>query len=198
MARIAYADVGQLEPDAAAILGTVRDSIDAASGADMKDDEVPYIFRALVHSPPSLEAIWTLLGNLWGGTQLDRQLQELVILRVAQVRRSDYEWGRHRRAAEHIGVPDSKVDALERFADAPELTDAERAAIGLVDVLAREGDAPQSAIDAALEHFSERQLVELTLFAGAYVMVATFLAALRIDQEPNDPRLPPVAAASPA
>ncbi len=191
MARIAYPEVSELPPDAASILTTVRTSIDAASGADMKDDQIPNVFRALVLSPRLLDAQWTLLGALWNGTELDRSLQELVILRVAQVRRSDYEWGRHRRVAQSIGISDAKVAALARFADAEELTDAERAAIGLADELARSGDAPQSVIDAVLEHFTERQLVELTFLVGTYVMVGIFLTALRIDQEPRDPRLPP-------
>ncbi len=138
-----------------------------------------------------LEAMWTLLGALWNGTELDRHLQELVILRVAQVRRSNYEWGRHRKASQLMGVSDEKVDALERWQEAPELTDAERAAVALADSLARDGDAPQSAIDDVLRHFSERQLVELTLLAAAYTMVAIFLATIRVDQEPGDPVLPP-------
>jgi alkylhydroperoxidase family enzyme len=193
MARIAYAELRQLEPEAAALLTTIQTSIDSVTGAEMKDEHIPYIFRALVHSPKMLEAMWTLLGALWNGTELDRHLQELVILRVAQVRRSNYEWGRHKRASQLMGVPDEKVDALERWQEAPELTEAERAAVGLADALARDGDAPQSAIDAVLRHFSERQLVELTLLAAAYTMVAIVLATIRVDQEPGDPVLPPLA-----
>jgi 4-carboxymuconolactone decarboxylase len=191
MARIAYAEIGTADADVASVLTGILESLDSRSGAAMKDAEVPYIFRALANSPRMLEAMWNLLGAVWNGTELDREIQELVILRVAQVRRSDYEWGRHRRVAELVGVADAKVDALARFKDAPELSAAERAAVALADVLAREGDAPQETVDAVREHFTERQLMELTLLAAMYVMVAIFLKTLQIDQEPGDPRVPP-------
>lgn len=190
MARIAYAESDDLDPEVASLLERVRETLDSRSGVEMQDVQVPNIFRAFARSPQLGEALWNLLGAVWNGMHLDRSLQELVILRVAQVRRSDYEWGRHLRVARAIGVPDEKLAALERSSDAPELTPAERAAVGLADALARDGDAPQDVIDVVLEHFDERQLVELTLLTGMYVMVATFLVGLRIDQEPDDPRLP--------
>ncbi len=188
MARISYLD--EDEPEARELLAPIRERIEAAAGATLKDARIPNSLAALAHSPRLLEVQMQLLDALWNGTQLERSLQELLILRVAQVRQSDYEWGRHIRTAQRIGVPDEKIAALERWSESPELTAAERAAIGLADALARDGDAPQSAIDAVLEHFSERQLVELTQLTGAYVMFAIFLKGLRIDQEPDDPRLP--------
>jgi alkylhydroperoxidase family enzyme len=188
MAHVSYLDTD--DPDAGDLLSAIRERIEATAGAKMGDVRVPNSLAALAHSPRLLEVQMQLLDALWNGTQIERSLQELVILRVAQVRQSDYEWGRHVRTARLIGVPEAKIDALERFQESPDLTDAERAAIGLVDALARDGDATQSAIDAVLEHFSQRQLVELTELAGAYVMFAIFLKGLKIDQEPDDPRLP--------
>jgi alkylhydroperoxidase family enzyme len=188
MARVSYLDTS--DPDAGALLSAIRERIEATAGAKMEDVHVPNSLAALAHSPRLLEIQMQLLDALWNGTQLERALQELVILRVAQVRDSDYEWGRHVRTARLIGVPEAKIEGLERFHESQDLTDAERAAVGLADALARDGEAPQSAIDAVLEHFSERQLVELIHLTGAYVMFAIFLKGLQIDQEPNDPRLP--------
>ncbi len=192
MARVSYIEAD--DPRAGETLRAMAARIEAASGTATPDAKIPNLLRALAHSPRLLD-VQTQVGDaLWNTTEIDRRVQELVILRVAQVRRSDYEWGRHVGMASFVGVPNEKVAALERWSDAPELTAAERAAVGLADVLAREGDAPQEAIDAVLEHFSERQLVELTMLAASYVMLATVLHALRIDQEPNDPRLPATAA----
>ncbi len=192
MARVTYLDTD--DPEAGEVLKAMAARIEAASGTATPDAKVPNLLRALAHSPRLLD-VQTQVGDaLWNTTQIDRRIQELVILRVAQVRGSDYEWGRHVGMASFVGVPDEKVAALDRWAEAPELTAAERAAVGLADVVAREGDAPQGAIDAVLEHFSERQLVELTMLAASYVMLATVLRVLRIDQEPNDPRLPEMAA----
>jgi alkylhydroperoxidase family enzyme len=188
MARVSYVEAD--DPRAGETLRAMAARIAAAAGSDAPDDKIPNLLRALAHSPRLLD-VQTQVGDaLWNATEIDRRVQELVILRVAQVRRSDYEWGRHVGMARSVGVPDEKIAALEHWTEAAELTAAERAAVGLADVLAREGDAPQDAIDAVLEHFSERQLVELTQLTGAYVMFAIFLKGLRIDQEPDDPRLP--------
>jgi len=188
MARVSYLDTD--DPGAGELLAATAKRIADAAGSTAKDTKVPNLLRALAHSPRLLD-VQTQMGDaIFNTTELDRRLQELVILRVAQVRRSDYEWGRHVGMAKFAGVPDEKVAALERWRETPELTDAERAAVGLAESLARDGDAPQDAVDAVLEHFSERQLVELTMLTASYVMLSIVLRALRIDQEPNDPRLP--------
>jgi alkylhydroperoxidase family enzyme len=188
MARVSY--LGVDDPGAGSLLAAAAERIESAAGTADRDARIPNLLRALAHSPRLLD-LQTQVGDaLWNATEIARPIQELVILRVAQVRRSDYEWGRHVRMAQFVGVPNEKVAALERFGDAQELTGPERAAVGLADALARDGDAPQEAVDAVLEHFSERQLVELTMLAASYIMLATVLNGLRVDQEPGDPRLP--------
>jgi len=188
MARVSYLNTD--DPTAGELLTATAERIASAAGTTNKDVKVPNLLRALAHSPRLLD-VQTQVGDaLWNTTELERQLQELVILRVAQIRHSDYEWGRHVGMAAFAGVPEEKIAALERWQDAPELTSAERAAIALADALAREGDAPQHVIDEVLSHFSERQLVELTMLGASYIMLSIVLQALRIDQEPNDPRLP--------
>lgn len=196
MAHIAYGKLGELDPEADAALRRVCGSLPGVHREGLGDDQVPYVFRALVHSPALLESLWTLLRSLWNDTELDRHVQELVILRVAVVSRSDYEWGRHETIARDLGVPDGKLDAVVRFPDAPELTDAERAAVALADVIAREGRGDAESVEAARRHFDDRRLVELVVLIGTYVSLAAFLTTLRIDQEPNDPTLPAEVAGS--
>ena len=188
MARVSYLEAD--DPRAGETLRAMAARIEAAAGTTTPDAKIPNLLRALAHSPRLLD-VQTQVGDaLWNSTEIDRRVQELVILRVAQVCRSDYEWGRHVGMASFVGVPEEKIAALEHWHDAPELTDSERAAVGLADALARDGDAREEVIDAVREHFDERQLVELTMLTASYVMLAIVIRALRIDQEPNDPRLP--------
>jgi 4-carboxymuconolactone decarboxylase len=43
---------------------------------------------------------------------------------------------------------------------------------------------PNGVFNELKKHFSERQIVELTMLIGAYNMLTRFLKALKIDPEP--------------
>jgi alkylhydroperoxidase family enzyme len=45
-------------------------------------------------------------------------------------------------------------------------------------------EVTDDVFDNARQHFSERQIVELTLLIGAYNMLTRFLQALKVDPEP--------------
>lgn len=148
------------------------------------------IYRAMAHSPNALAAVTGLARALWFESELPRPLQELIILRVAQLTGSDYEWGRHRLTARTVGLADAKVEALGSWRDSDAYDAAERAALTLVDETTRDIEASAEAVAELRRHFSEQQTVEITLLAGMYRMVAGFLRSLAIDQEAGDERLP--------
>jgi alkylhydroperoxidase family enzyme len=51
--------------------------------------------------------------------------------------------------------------------------------------MTREVVVPDDVFDALRPHFSERQIVELTVLTGIYNMHTRVLSALRIDPEPH-------------
>lgn len=77
--------------------------------------EPPAIFTTLGRGR---RTFWGWLGfaasNLapWG--PLSRREQELVILRVAHLRESDYEWSHHIRLGKRAGVSTSELERLRR------------------------------------------------------------------------------------
>src|SRR5438874_2350637 len=48
----------------------------------------------------------------------------------------------------------------------------------------RDIDVPDTVFAEVRQHFSERQVVELTMLIGAYNMLTRFLKALKVDPEP--------------
>jgi 4-carboxymuconolactone decarboxylase len=46
-------------------------------------------------------------------------------------------------------------------------------------------EVTDDVFDNARQHFSERQIVELTMLIGAYNMLTRFLKALKVDPEPS-------------
>ena len=50
--------------------------------------------------------------------------------------------------------------------------------------MTRDIDVPDAVFVDVRKHFSERQVVELTMLIGAYNMLTRFLKALKVDPEP--------------
>jgi alkylhydroperoxidase family enzyme len=113
--------------------------------------------------------------------QLPRPDAELVILRVAVLCDSAYEWTQHERIAPRVGLDEAAVARVREGADAPGWSARQAAIIRAVDELHGSrtlGDANWEALRAA--GLTDTQLIELPMLAGHYEMLAMTLNALRV------------------
>lgn len=112
---------------------------------------------------------------------LPRPDAELVILRVATLCDSEYEWTQHERIAPRAGLDEAAVARVRAGPDAPGWSARQAAILRAVDELHSSrtlGDAAWDALRAA--GLSETELIELPLLAGHYEMLAGTLNALRV------------------
>jgi alkylhydroperoxidase family enzyme len=114
---------------------------------------------------------------------LPRDLQELLIMRIAQVNNSDYEQSVHRTIAIRCGVTPAKLDALPSWRDASLFDTRERAALAYVEQAGRGGDVDDATFGAVRQKFSPQEIVELTVLVAWYVGNSRFVRALRIATE---------------
>jgi alkylhydroperoxidase family enzyme len=113
--------------------------------------------------------------------ELPRRDAELVILRVAVLCDSAYEWTQHEQLAPRFGLDEEAVARVREGADAPGWSARQAAIIRAVDELHATrtlGDANWDALRAG--GFTDTQLIELPLLAGHYEMLAMTLNALRV------------------
>jgi len=111
-------------------------------------------------------------------------LRELMILRTAQLARSEYEWAQHLKMARKTGVREAQIEALARWRESPEFDARERAALALTEgVMAC--DVSDAVYAEAARHFDHAEYVELALTAGFYAMVSRMLDALRVELDPD-------------
>jgi AhpD family alkylhydroperoxidase len=120
--------------------------------------------------------------------RLPRTETELVILRVAYLRGCDYERSHHLRIGRRAGLTSEQIEATTVGPSAPGWTPRQRAVLGAVDVLVRDGDMDDATWTRLREHLSERDCIELCLLVGHYVMLALTIAALRIEPEASKTR----------
>lgn len=126
--------------------------------------------RIYAHRPELAEAYVQFTGAIRSRATLPARLIELVRLRVAfhnqcrscmAIRYSD---------AVDAGVTEDLVCSLEQPEEAPDLTDAERAALRFADLLASDHLSISDATIATLKaHFSEPEVVELGMHIALYV-----------------------------
>ncbi|HVL36567.1 MAG TPA: carboxymuconolactone decarboxylase family protein, partial [Burkholderiales bacterium] len=91
----------------------------------------PNLYRALANHP-NIIAAWTEFANtLRNGTRTPRALRELLILRGAQLCKSEYEWAQHLRMARKAGVREAQIAALANWRNSPEFDAREKAALAL-------------------------------------------------------------------
>jgi alkylhydroperoxidase family enzyme len=141
------------------------------------------LYRVLAHSPLMLRAYAGLARGLRYEAETPRALRELMILRIAQLTSSQYEWAHHRAMAAASGVAEEKVRALADWRQSALFDAPERAALRAVDeihaiALSDEGFA---ALEAA---FGASATVELVLLAAFYEAVARIIQALDLTVEP--------------
>jgi 4-carboxymuconolactone decarboxylase len=149
------------------------------------------VYRMLANSPGVLERVYELARHLWQASDLPPSLQEIVILRVAQLTGSGYEWSRHRVIAERVGVLDAKVEGLAAWREAPDLfDDHERAALALAEEVTQDVEASADTVEAVRGRLGDRATLELVVLTGLYGMVARVLRTLDVDPEPGDEPMP--------
>jgi 4-carboxymuconolactone decarboxylase len=138
------------------------------------------LYRALGNHP-GLAAAWTEFANaIRHDSKTPRALREVMILRTAQIARSEYEWAHHLHMARKAAVPEEKIAALAGWRVSKVFDAKERAALALTEAVMACNVTDQVHAEVK-KHFSDAEFVELSLTAGFYAMVSRMLDAMRVE-----------------
>jgi 4-carboxymuconolactone decarboxylase len=159
--------------------------VDMFSRIRAKRGRVLNIHQVVGHSPKMLRAQAAYAQAMREDSILPRALQELLILRVAEVNDSDYEQSVHRPIALACGVAPAKIQALPEWQSSTVYDSREKAALAFVDQAAASGEVDDGVFDALSKLFSRQEIVELAVLVSWYVGNSRFVRALRIASEPE-------------
>jgi AhpD family alkylhydroperoxidase len=126
--------------------------------------------------------LWFAGGLMPGGT-LPRREAELVILRVANLRSCRYELEHHVRLGRRAGLGDADLERVATGSEAPGWSPREHALLAAVEMFHERGDLDDATWSELRSHLDEREAIELCMLAGHYEMLATTIAALRIEPD---------------
>lgn len=120
-------------------------------------------------SPDAYDAMVGVESAIWRSSTLERRLIELVKIRASQINSCAYCIDMHAKLARAAGETEQRLYALPAWRETPFFTDRERAALAWAEAvtLISEGPVSDATFDDATRHFSERELVDLTLVCVA-------------------------------
>ncbi|MBO0865672.1 MAG: carboxymuconolactone decarboxylase family protein [Mycobacterium sp.] len=151
------------------------------------------IFQVLLNHPNLARGLNDLLATmLWHGT-LDSRLRELVIMRIAWLTASDYEWTQHWRVAQGLGVSTDDLLGVREWQAYTGFGSAERAVLAATDDVVRDGAVSAESWAACEREFGGNQamLVELVTAIAAWRMIASILHSLQVPLEDDVASWPP-------
>src|SRR5438128_10350753 len=176
MARIPYVDPNDAPPPVREVLGRMPPL---------------NVFRMMANAETAFRPWMRWGGVLLNDLALDPVLRELAILHVARLTpHADYEWVQHVPIARSVGATEEQIAAIERGdVDAELFTDEQRAVLRFTTEVVRAARASDETFAAVSDTLSPREIVELLMVIGQYMMLARVMATsdMEID-EPADPR----------
>jgi AhpD family alkylhydroperoxidase len=102
-------------------------------------------------------------------TSLEPALRELVKLRASQINGCAYCIDMHTKVARHHGETEQRLYGVTAWHETPFYSDRERAALAWTEAvtLISQNDVPDELYEATRHHFSEQEIVDLTLAIAA-------------------------------
>lgn len=138
----------------------------------------------LAHHPELTGAYNQLIRHALYFTTITPRHRELLVLRVAHLRGSAYEWAQHVYQAGVVGLAPAEVAQVRVGPDAPEWSPLDRALLSAVDELvgdARIGEQTYAVLSA---EFDTQQMMDVVFTVGAYEVFA--MAMRTFDVELDD------------
>ncbi len=183
-ARIAPIDVEHLRPEWAAIL-------DRIPGDGLKGEGAPRnVLGTLMHSPETLGSFLDYWVTSKSKMSLSVREQELVILRMGVLYRSEYVWKHHFKVGREFGVTDAEFDAVREGVYDALPSERERAFLEITDALVNERDLPSDLWERARKILDRCDFVDVISLVSQYVRFALTNVCFRVELEPQVAGIP--------
>ncbi len=116
--------------------------------------------------------------------------QELVILRMAVLYRSEYVWKHHVKVAREFGVTDTDLDALRHGSYTAFAAARERAFLELTDAFMNERSLSPELWNQTKDVLGSQDFVDLISLISQYVLFALVNVCMQVQVEPAVADLP--------
>jgi alkylhydroperoxidase family enzyme len=140
-----------------------------------QDEARPKALNALgtlARHPALAQAFHTFNGHVLFASTLSPRQRELLVLRVAAVRQSEYEWAQHAVLAGDAGLRADEVDAIKQGVDGAPWEPLDAAMLRAVDELLDHATITDGTWATLANELDDQQLMDLVFTVGAYEILA--------------------------
>ena len=182
--RIAPLSTDDLRPEWVEILGRLP-------GTGLKGEGFPRnVLGILMQNQETLGPFldyWVTSKSKMG---LSVREQELVILRMAALYRSEYVWKHHIKVGREFGIDDTELDAIRQGSCTALAAERERALLELTDAFVNERSLPPELWNRTRGILGSRDFVDLISLVSQYVLWALTNVCMQVQLEPGVADLP--------
>jgi alkylhydroperoxidase family enzyme len=147
------------------------------------------VYKLLLHSPALAQTWFDHNGAVRWKTVLTGRLREIVIIRIAYLNGVDYVIAQHVPGlALAEGMTLAECEALKDWRATSLFDEGERAALAYAEAMTLATTVPDDVFAEVRRLFGDREIVELSVLVGTYVMHNRVMKALAIDLEPESNR----------
>lgn len=177
MPRIPTVLKEQLAPDDQHIFDRIAESRGSVRG--------PY--SVLMHSPKLAGLVSDLGAYLRFGTEIPKDITEVVTLVTAREIGSRYEFYAHAPLARKAGVSEQTIQAISHGSAPDGLSGDEEVVVRYAQELLRDRKVSNATFDAVQKRFGVQGMVDLTALVGHYLLVGHVMAAFEVEPPPGEP-----------
>jgi alkylhydroperoxidase family enzyme len=140
---------------------------------------------------PDLAKAWFTFNNHLFHSTLSARDRELATVRIAWLRRGEYEWAQHVRMARSAGLSEEEVDAIMAGPDSPVWGPRDAALLRSVDEIATGHYVSDETWKRLSADFDRKQLMDLVFTIGAYDLLAVAMNTFGLRLDPGLAGFPP-------
>lgn len=146
------------------------------------------VLRSLGNAPGALQVHHEFAEWIRWRSQTNPRLRQLLIIAVALITKSDYEYTHHVALGQQFGVSADDVANLGLVLAAGDehgFSESEIAAFSMAQQVCHGRDVGDNTWADLSRHFTEELITEMVVIVSFYVYVATVLRVFRVETEPE-------------
>ena len=138
------------------------------------------LYTTLFHNPAIASAWLQLMTAVRAGSKLPAADQELVVVLLAKINKSKFEYDSHAPKGLAAGLTQAQLDALLNWRESKLFSERQRAILAYAEVISRTVEVPDEIFAAVRKIFNDRELVDLTGIIAAYNFTMRFTVPMQL------------------
>ncbi|MDE2403508.1 MAG: carboxymuconolactone decarboxylase family protein [Sphingomonadales bacterium] len=149
------------------------------------DRKIPDISLIQLHHPGLFKAHMDLGIEVAGKSDIPAHDRELVIMRVAWLTRTPFEWCEHVVIGKRFGLTGEEIERIKNGSSADGWSEHDRAVLRATEELVCDYCISGETWNKLAESWSDKALQEMPMLVGHYVLTAYQVNSLRVPFEPG-------------